>query len=71
MFGVLPRCSASSATFAAAQAELGRHRGAPSSRFRSRFLENSNFGILTSTYAEFDAGHVNDLLFGIWGCWEA
>ena len=42
-------------------------RGAPSRRFRSRFLEIMDFGILTSTYAEFDADHENGLLFGIWG----
>ena len=45
--------------------------GAPSSRFRSCFFENTDFGILTSTYTEFDAGHENGLLFGIWRPLEA
>ena len=46
-------------------------RGAPSSRFRSRFSENIDFGILTSTCAEFDADHENDLGCCIWGFWKA
>ena len=33
---------------------LGNIRGAHSSRFRSRFLENFDFAIFTSTYSEFD-----------------
>ena len=46
------------------QKSRGRH-------FRSSFFKNIDFGILTSTYAEFDPDHENDLLFGIWGFLKA
>ena len=52
---------------------MSNPRGAPSSRFRSRFLENMDSGILTSTYSEFDAYHEIGLLFGFGafgGCGE-
>ena len=41
--------------------------GAHSSRFRSRFSENMDFEVFTSTYAEFHADHEYDLIFWIWG----
>ena len=47
---------------------MGCPRGAPSSRFKSHFPENIDFEVFTSTYAEFDADHENDLGFLIWGC---
>ena len=48
-----------------------QNRGAHSKHFRSRFFENINFDVFTSTYAEFDADHKNGLLFGIWVFWKA
>ena len=33
-------------------------------------LENLNFAIFAFTYAEFDAGHENGLLLGIWRLWK-
>ena len=35
------------------------------------FLKNFDFGILTSTYAEFNAVHENDLGFLVWAFWRA
>ena len=47
--------------------KVGVEQGAHSSRFRSRFLENFDFGILTSTFdSKFGAGNENGLFFGIW-----
>ena len=46
-------------------------RVVPSSHYRSRFSENINFGILASTFAEFDPYHENDLGCFVWGFWKA